>query len=1214
MTTAMCARKFFSSIYHIAVCLVEMHLYKEGMEVCDYLLPKWGLCEADETIERSNIFGPTSTIWHRAATDLLKNEKSLSKENYELFMTMMEYDLKLTRLAYDHFSADYLTKVLSYSKKTLAKVDANLLDKYKSSIIEIVRKSEITLKDDHSENTWQSICELIPLLIGKELNSMSVDSIVNNYTRYFDLFRQSIMANEKYSLIFALWERLYEMLLRRVENFEENCLKEIDRWLKEFEDWCRASSENVLKSYAYAVSQLLSSVLNYWEEFDKKKERLEHLKIDMVTGLLKLSREHSRFYSTIAIANCRCQMKECNVKNDVTNELVLKIKCLSMISCRRALLVSEKIEKLTIEMMESSVKLVMSLKSDNCGQWTAMWRAWGAAVYNIGASCENTLANVSIRSYEYLIGSIVFFVGLKTRECLWGFEDPLGTILHRLFAVCTKDQQYERAKRSASMNCLLSQDIPETKAFRDWANIKHKDSTATNTTILEYLRNNELEIPEVNVDDYDLVKVCLREIKALQESQLNFSTSIMAVLDELESLEANSADYAQGVQLLGYHSLNFETNSGIEVYLQKAIWRYRKESTVSANFRCAYAMIKFYEFVERTRELSRNTEADMAVALRTLVDRNTEPGSYTEYDVVPAYMSISITVTSDLESSLKEAFIRWQKLIDCNCLKKLKEWETRLSLHTIIIASEYSRLHHFEHLEKNAWNIVYKVANQLSDSLSIVYAASRILTSPNFHIDWIARTEKHAAKLENSSDHGTLEILMRYRLCLAKFYFENNEIEKAEGLMSLITSGTEIKFMTYFGNFLLLKEIEMKFRLGRHEDDDQSTYTKIIIQCLYTLLALDEPAETTIYGHKETQLYNYELLLDHSNSLALRMNSLLSYREISAHLIKRLSTAQKLVASLRVAECLKFLCYIDLSRAQLEDCGAKLQGLEHILEIEAFDATMQSELLPYRDSKEISPTFPNPMRQVDVVRDVGQNDTSPVLRTKVFAKPHFMIHADICSCFKCTNTCYQYLVFACTHIRAQLFALQKNKKAAFQHFHGGMEIKKCILVKRRAAESVEKNHLFFSSCPQYQRHIIEDIMFRLDYCRFLDSSVLNSDDQVTRIALDALELCENHNLHNHPLYVSLNEFLFQRRFEKLLSKDHYPSMFDLFYSLLFSFYLFRRTFTTYFYCSFIENSRKQRLRYFFTCIPPKRFEIGYISVGPIFGRQFSEFSVLRLNY
>lgn len=69
--------------------------------------------------------------------------------------------------------------------------------------------------------------------------------------------------------------------------------------------------------------------------------------------------------------------------------------------------------------------------------------------------------------------------------------------------------------------------------------------------------------------------------------------------------------------------------------------------------------------------------------------------------------------------------------------------------------------------------------------------------------------------------------------------------------------------------------------------------------------------------------------------------SLLSYREIFLHLINGLQFAQKSCMTLRIAEFLKYYCYIFLLRGQTEEVEAKLQDLEHILCLEEFQASMK---------------------------------------------------------------------------------------------------------------------------------------------------------------------------------------------------------------------------------------------------------------------------------
>lgn len=74
------------------------------------------------------------------------------------------------------------------------------------------------------------------------------------------------------------------------------------------------------------------------------------------------------------------------------------------------------------------------------------------------------------------------------------------------------------------------------------------------------------------------------------------------------------------------------------------------------------------------------------------------------------------------------------------------------------------------------------------------------------------------------------------------------------------------------------------------------------------------------------------------------MNSLISYREVSSHLIYGMKVAQMLGMTLRIAEFLKYLCYIDLLRGKIEECEIKLQDLEHILCLENFQKSMKMKI------------------------------------------------------------------------------------------------------------------------------------------------------------------------------------------------------------------------------------------------------------------------------
>lgn len=223
---------------------------------------------------------------------------------------------------------------------------------------------------------------------------------------------------------------------------------------------------------------------------------------------------------------------------------------------------------------------------------------------------------------------------------------------------------------------------------------------------------------------------------------------------------------------------------------------------------------------------------------------------------------------------------------------------------------------------------------------------------------------------------------------------------------------------------------------------------------------------------------------------------------------------------MRVVEILKTLCYIDLSRSKLGDCEVKLQGLEYILNTETLKASMSNPSKAAPENYLITP-----MRVVDPLRDVPQNDASPVLGNKVFDLPEFMRHAD-CNCYGCGNVSYQYLVFASTHIRAQLYALQNQFTASLEHFHGAFRIKES-LTKKEAKDKAE----WLSW--QERLYSLDYVLMLIDFAYFLRSHWSTKHDKVVNIILLAIEMCNAYKLKGHPIYMSIKELLLDERFQEI---------------------------------------------------------------------------------
>lgn len=253
---------------------------------------------------------------------------------------------------------------------------------------------------------------------------------------------------------------------------------------------------------------------------------------------------------------------------------------------------------------------------------------------------------------------------------------------------------------------------------------------------------------------------------------------------------------------------------------------------------------------------------------------------------------------------------------------------------------------------------------------------------------------------------------------------------------------------------------------------------------------------------------------------------------------------------LRTAELLKSLCYIDLSRLQLEDCEVKLQGLEHMLNIETFQLSMES--------KPVETPFTHlavtPTKIADPVRDMPQNDASPVLGKKIFDLPKFTLHTD-CNCYKCGNVSYQYIVFATTYIRAQLYASQNHTAAALDHFHGAFEIRRRLFEEEKSIlpENWPRDEIGVKRLSWQIRFYITDyILLLIDFCYFMKTKIVSKQKDASDIINLAINICCKYKLERHPVYKMAKELALDNEFQLILeSSDFSSSMCFLTYTFLF---------------------------------------------------------------
>lgn len=297
--------------------------------------------------------------------------------------------------------------------------------------------------------------------------------------------------------------------------------------------------------------------------------------------------------------------------------------------------------------------------------------------------------------------------------------------------------------------------------------------------------------------------------------------------------------------------------------------------------------------------------------------------------------------------------------------------------------------------------------------------------------------------------------------------------------------------------------------------------------------------------NQATYLFSYDVLFTVAVNLSIRINSLLSFRGISPDLVQLLKSAQSLNAMQRTAELLKSLCYIDLSRLKLDDCEVKLQGLEHMLNIETFQLSMKS--------KPVETSAVTPTKIVDPVRDTPQYSASPIFNKKVFDMPKFTLHTN-CDCYKCSNVSYQYLVFVTSYIRAQLYALQNHTVAALDHFHGAFEIRQRLFEEDKSVlpENWPRDEIGVKQFSWQTRFYITDyIQLLIDFCYFLKTKVMSRQEDAFDITNLAINICCKYKLEGHPVYIMAKELALDNEFQPILESSDCLSMYFLTYGFLF---------------------------------------------------------------
>nr|XP_033329554.1 uncharacterized protein LOC117222141 [Megalopta genalis] len=1134
--------KFVCSLYHIVRCLLTVHMYKEAYKVCCFINTET-LCSSDSSV--NNILVKIDNLWHNSvnnACNLLERNILNIKYYYEL-QKIIKLELKLIQTIYKNYTKRVLSEISSYLDKIalISKKSNICFMEFCVFASEYLRQTKLFLKEDDKHVITRYMLLIMSKIVCENVNEQNLDFVINTLDNLSKHFKMVLKEDKE---CYECYKLLESFCMAAVK--PNNCLVKNDA--NSIHDCCY-SYERIAKKYDYlgsikwltfGIVQILESLFLYWETCIKTGNK-SFLEKGILLEIMNLVVCTSKYFMQQTCNKCKsCQSKECMIRNDIYNVVVIKARCVNLISKLSADDLSKDMYSLAQNFLEQNVAHIYEMKQCNCMTWPMLWSTNGALIYNLGIMA-GSFYEESVSLLSLLCTSIKEFEGIQQKSKYISLQNPICTTLHRLSSLHFNHGMYREAMTASALNALLSYNDPESKAFRMWANIKHKSITnkkIMEMTIISCLKSDGSIIEQlglsIKLSQYDLIEICLREARSLQEAKVNLSGAICKVLDEMLMLKATPIYYARVVQMLVYHLLHFDYNENTLDYLKQAISNLKQIK--SSNYvLCLQANLEFYIFVAHLHVANKKTEIEMENTTFALyAPKISEMAENDTHDVVPAYTMINIKEDSKMMMYLETALKKWNKCTKQNFEQIIEDHERLITLHTLIIAGEYARLYRYEKCEINIWKLAYKLASVLQDDRAIIYVTGRSISLRYINPKWITTVTDLANKYKETKDENMIYAIAVFWISLSDFYFERDMYEEAR---KLLDESRKLPGVCFLSNIALslysLDRLLYNCSLYK-EDIKHEEYTRYVVETLYSLVNLNEELSKRKWKPQDKHLFDIDIFLSATINLSLRLNSLLSFREIGSHLVRRLKTAQSLGATMRVAEILKSLCYIDLSRSQLHDCEIKLQGLEHILNIETFEASMSSNPI-----KVITESALTPIRVVEPIRDIPRNDTSPVLRNKCFDLPVFMCHQN-CNCYLCQNLSYNYLVFAGTHIRAQLYALQNNFTAALEHFTGAFKIKERIMKTEKCMTENEREHFSW----QERFYSTDYILLLINFYSYLKNYLNIEQERKMNLLSLAIELCDKYKLKGHPVYMSAKELIADYSFQNIINRLDY-SMFTV---------------------------------------------------------------------
>ncbi|XP_011339642.1 uncharacterized protein LOC105280654 isoform X2 [Ooceraea biroi] len=1119
---------FVKCLFKIARYLISLNLYEDAAEICCYLQPGKMYDPQNDTIE---LLAKVLSLWQGETSNayLLLTKQSFNEENYNNLKNAIAYEMRMIQILHKNYTKPLIMRISAHLD-TIATIDKGG-NKYFQDFLrhmqEYLAGAQLCLEQDEKYIIYCHTLHIICHIICKSINMADVESTRKTLNELFSDFENLLAEDEECHQCFQQFQNLCATLLVPVESFANDTAKNLQNIVSCNSKIAQRYGYEALKWNAFSTAEIGEPLFMYLERCVKADkcllvDKLLDTSVLLETMNLFIHMNVDAFYMReMSLKKCKwCLDKVCTVKKDLYNAIVMQCRFFTLVCKFSVKTLPEEVCVLARKILEQNANsIIREMRECRCTRWIQLWSTCRTLIYNIGILSEHVYKE-GARLFALLCRCI--FQLRETDSSSKYFKSPedlensLSFALYKLSVIYYNNGVYRRAMTVCALHALLTYDQPSTKAFHVWANIKkHAPEIVRKLSMIECLRSDKDQIKDVmnfliDTSKYDLVKLRLREVKSLIEEEISFTNCVSALLEEFERLEPSKRLYARAVQLLGHYLLNFEFDSSVLEYHKRAMSRLKQDVELdSLSVLCFEANLHFFTFLEELHAMNKQTQVEMENTKFALyAPKLPELRETKSPNVVPAYTMINVKKDVNLVVHLQKCLKKWSELFKCDIGEIIKNLEPNLILDTMITAGEYCRLYRYEDCEAKVWKLAHRLASEMDDHRKIIYVVSRCISSRQINYDWIATAKEYAIKCKDSKDENTIRSIAIFWISLADFCFECGKCDDAKQLLTEASNLSGISLLATKSIYLLSLDTIIR-NINLYEDNMQhEDYTSYITKSLFAGRRLHQELVTTKWKSQVEYLFSYDVLFTTAINLSMRTNSLLSFRGISTDL--------------------------------LDDCEVKLQGLERILDIETFQLSMTSSKSVPTSSTHLAVT---PTRNpVDPVRDLSQHGSSPVLAKKIFDLPKFSLHEN-CDCYKCRNVSYQYLVFATTYIRAQLYASQGHIAQAFDHFHGAFKIREKLFREEKSSGRSRDKIGAKRSSWHARLYVTDYVQLLIDFCYFLKTSIPSRQQEAYDIANLAIDVCHQYKLEGHPVYVSAQELAIDNDFQSVLTSSDCTSEF-----------------------------------------------------------------------